>query len=682
MAVITVNSKDNIFENQAPAPLSKFNRSVIDEDNDLILRENEDARLLPRALVRKYEKRLKQLNRQVEQSGYYSLREKLEALKQDWSAIQLELYPIRIEYQQLKGQPDSDALRDCINRGRSLIQQQKQIEKQINEVKEQIKPLLPVVRKRNTCEARLKEHHAAVIFQKQEEEERKRLHKEASWWGNLIIERLTQMNYCHRWTTSKGGKTKTHVDKVRFQRIIVTPDSIQYKFHVSTVGVFGNTRVHLPLGVSVQDLIKPETLNELTMACERSVTSPHVNGTNFVNGVWIEVTRNDFVDGLPKLVNYKQVMARYPNEIREKYPLPLGVMSGKKVNVVKLTEHPHLLISGQSGAGKSNTLHVILTTLIQKHSPDELRLCLIDLKAGVEFVSYDNIPHLVTEKPIATVQEAAKVLWQLQTLINIRLEEIKKLGVMARDIDAFNRYAPAERKMPRIVVVIEEIQLIDNDKELAKQIRRACDVIASTGRAAGIQLIICTQAPFSDVIPKITQAQVSLKIAGSQESLGSALAATGNAMTKHLKQHPGRMFVKKGPEFIEVQMPLVVYDDIQTALNTAAEFDAPRPLELPALPDQNEDESGEGIQLTPLAISSEIIVEFALKVLGGELNASKMIEAGLNTKYNIGKKKLRDMVGEIRSQETVKHDGEEYEIVIEKGNIARLVGLSGLASVS
>lgn len=679
-------TKDALFDVETPAPLSKFNRSYRDEDNLTLLKDSEDARLMPKGMVKKYERRLSELNKEIEQSNYHELKKQLEDLKRDWSALQLELYPLRKEHQQLKSQLDQitdDEQRHKIQmqmaavnrRAKKIIGEQRDVETKAAAVKKELEPIRPVIRKRQTCENRLKEHYAAEAAKRLDDKLTKQMATEAQWFSKIIIEKLSQLGFRHQVTVNRGGQLKTITHKVKIERIVVTPDSIQYKFKVASVGFWGQTIVHLPYGVVAQDLVSEKTLNELTIACERSVTSPHLNGVNFVNGVWIELSRNDFVDGLPKLVHYRSVMTRYPSGIREKFPLPVGVMSGRKVNIIKLTDHPHLLISGQSGAGKSNTLHVLLCTLIQKHPPEELRLALIDLKAGVEFVSYDGIPHLIGGKPISTVEGAAAVLYQLQMLINVRLEEIKKIGLMARDIDTYNKYCPPHLRMPRIVIVIEEIQLIDNDKDLAKQIRRSCDVIASTGRAAGIQLIICTQAPFSDVIPKITQAQISCKIAGSQESLGAALATTGSTKTQKLKQHPGRMWVKRGPDYIEVQMPLIGDEDIRNALEIANQWDTPAPLDLPALPGvvMDGDEVDTVISFQQPELDDDAIIEFAMTQLNGELNAQKMIQAGLHTRYGIGINKLKGMVAEIKKSESITYDGETYEIVIQSKNIAKLV---------
>jgi len=170
---------------------------------------------------------------------------------------------------------------------------------------------------------------------------------------------------------------------------------------------------------------------------------------------------------------------------------------------------PHVLIAGATGSGKSVCINSIITSLIFKSSPDEVRFIMIDPKM-VELSQYNAIPHLLI--PVVTdPKKAAYALnWGLKEMTE-RYMLFKDSGV--RDIEGYNELIEksGEKKLPRIVIVIDELAdlMITSPKEVENAICR----IAQLARACGIHLIIATQRPSVDVITGLIKANIPSRIA-------------------------------------------------------------------------------------------------------------------------------------------------------------------------
>jgi DNA segregation ATPase FtsK/SpoIIIE-like protein len=177
-------------------------------------------------------------------------------------------------------------------------------------------------------------------------------------------------------------------------------------------------------------------------------------------------------------------------------PLVLGKDTLGRDLVVDLADMPHLLVAGSTGSGKSVALNAMLISLLCRHTPDELRLILIDPKR-LEFSMYADIAHLLF--PIVTMpKRALQVLqWVVKTMEE-RYELMAQQGV--RSINDYHRSGGerARHTMPYIVVIIDELAdlMMTSGKSVEEWIAR----IAQMARAAGIHMIVATQRPSVDVI--------------------------------------------------------------------------------------------------------------------------------------------------------------------------------------
>lgn len=189
---------------------------------------------------------------------------------------------------------------------------------------------------------------------------------------------------------------------------------------------------------------------------------------------------------------------------------PLGFVIGKDISgtpiVGDLTKMPHLLVAGQTGSGKSVMINSILTSLLYRNSPSDLKLILVDPKQ-VELTPYNDIPHLLT--PV--INEPEKCISALKWAtaeMDRRLKAMAEVG--RRNIVEYNNLKK-EEGMPYIVIVIDE--LADLMMMAARDVESLIVRLAQKARAAGIHLVLATQRPSVDVITGLIKANVPARIA-------------------------------------------------------------------------------------------------------------------------------------------------------------------------
>lgn len=189
---------------------------------------------------------------------------------------------------------------------------------------------------------------------------------------------------------------------------------------------------------------------------------------------------------------------------------PLSFAIGKDIagepTLGELNKMPHLLIAGQTGSGKSVMINTLLSSLLYRNGPSDMRLILVDPKQ-VEMAPYEDIPHLLT--PIIT--EPEKCISALKWAVN---EMERRYSLLAeaklREIKGYNQAHP-EEAMPYIVIVIDE--LADLMMVAARDVEALIVRLAQKARAVGIHLVLATQRPSVDVITGLIKANVPARIA-------------------------------------------------------------------------------------------------------------------------------------------------------------------------
>lgn len=181
-------------------------------------------------------------------------------------------------------------------------------------------------------------------------------------------------------------------------------------------------------------------------------------------------------------------------------------ISGKPV-IADIATMPHLLIAGATGSGKSVCINALITSIITKASPEDVKLIMIDPKM-VELSVYNGIPHLYT--PVIT--DARRAIGALKWAVDEmerRYNLLASYGV--RNIDGYNSRPDITEKMTRIVVIIDE--LADLMMVAKKDVETSICRIAQLARACGMHLVIATQRPSVNVITGVIKANMPSRIA-------------------------------------------------------------------------------------------------------------------------------------------------------------------------
>ena len=219
-----------------------------------------------------------------------------------------------------------------------------------------------------------------------------------------------------------------------------------------------------------------------------------------------------------------------PEATEATHPLQVAVgkdIAGRAV-FLDISTTPHLLIAGATGAGKSSGINCIITSLLMRTTPDQVRLILIDPKQ-VEMGQYQRLPHLLTQ-PVTNPKKAANALGWAVKEMERRYDVLSEVGY--RDITGYNAAVlkgeiepppgvPADQSpyehLPYIVVVVDELN--DLMMVAARDVEESITRIAQKARAVGIHLIVATQRPSVNVITGVIKANIPARMAFAVSSL-------------------------------------------------------------------------------------------------------------------------------------------------------------------
>ena len=307
----------------------------------------------------------------------------------------------------------------------------------------------------------------------------------------------------------------------------------------------------------------------------------------------------------PKIVSMESTLnSKKFQETKMELPIALGKTITNEVFMVDLAKIPHLLVAGATGQGKSVGLNAIITSLLYKKHPNELKLVLIDPKK-VEFSVYSRITNKFMaaladeDEPIITdVTKVVRTLNSLCVLMDSRYDLLKKAG--ARNIKEYNqkyinhklRLSDGHEYMPYIVVIIDEFGdlIMTAGKEVELPIAR----IAQLARAVGIHMIIATQRPTTSIITGNIKAnfpgRVAFKVTSAIDSK-TILDRTGaNQLIGR-----GDMLYLNGQEPVRVQCAFVDTPEIERINEFIQEQPGPiEPMELPEPANNEGGPSGSG----------------------------------------------------------------------------------------
>jgi len=274
--------------------------------------------------------------------------------------------------------------------------------------------------------------------------------------------------------------------------------------------------------------------------------------------------------------------------------VPIGRdISGKTV-VVNLGEMPHVLISGATGAGKSSAMNSLITALVMRATPDQLRLLLIDPKR-VEMGQYNDLPHLLAPVVVDPKKAAGALSWAVKEMER-RYDLLAESG--ARDITSYQQMiakgeltpepttrelaadaieratglpsdaepAPGPEELPYIVIVVDELN--DLMMVAARDVEESVVRIAQMARAVGIHLVLATQRPSVDVITGVIKANIPSRMAFAVSSLADSRVILDQAGAERLIGKGDMLLVTASSNIARrLQSPWVSEDEVRRVVD-------------------------------------------------------------------------------------------------------------------
>ena len=471
-------------------------------------------------------------------------------------------------------------------------------------------------------------------------QERRRLKRElrgeADYFAATITRRLTQLGICYRYPKNRKDTFDRGVQRIRFHRAVGTPEGIYLMIDT----------MRLPRGTKLGDLNNDEILQDLSVVCRRPVRFKY--GTR--EGAWFIVERKSGVWGVPRSLAFGQTVENWPVKLKKELVIPLGVGENQRLFYRSLAEFPHALVGGATGAGKTTFLHTWICSLIQHNTPAQVRLALVDLKGGIEFTRYKEIPHMMDAEMLGDefkeggfIKKGGDVVPMLDYMrheVDRRLAMFERAGGI-QNLTVWNYYHP---KLPRLILFVDELAVIMLDSGLKKKAEPLLADISARGRAPGVHVVLATQRPEVKVVSGLIKANLDARFAFRvTDNTSSIIILDTVEAAKFDDSTPvGRYIYRRGLEKVEVQAPLITAGQIKKVIKDVMGGGG----------------NGTGKHQAIARMSPEEIFRVAIRQLDGNFSIRKVYDT-LERRVSLAY--IREL-GQEYEGEIVEVDGELYQL--------------------